>query len=250
MRYTLITGASSGIGYQTALAFARKSKNLILVARRRERLEQLKLEIQRINPNLDVVLKTVDLSERDAIYALYEELKIYSIETLINNAGLGDSSEIIEESLRKIENQIDVNVTALAILSTLYAKDYAMVEGAQIINVSSALGYVVALGNVVYSATKFFASVYTEGLARELSAAGAQLKAKVLAPAITETEFIQVANELENFDYSKGMRMFHTAQEMAGFMIQLYESDKTLGIVSGEYEFELRDGIFPVLDRF
>lgn len=245
MKFTVITGASSGIGYETALAFATKGKNLILVARRLDKLEELKKQIRSINQSLEVVLKSSDLSDRDQVYDLYKDLKHYDIETWINNAGLGDSDLIINEDLQKIENMLRVNIDAVTILSTLYAQDYADAEQAQLINVSSAMGYMLAVGNIVYSATKYYVSAYTEGLAKELS--GHALKAKVLAPAITETEFIDKANNVENFDYSTGVKKYHTAKEMAQFLIELYESNNTVGIVNENYDFVLNDGIYPVL---
>lgn len=107
------------------------------------------------------------------------------------------------------------------------------------------MGYMLAVGNIVYSATKYYVSAYTEGLAKELS--GHALKAKVLAPAITETEFIDKANNVENFDYSTGVKKYHTAKEMAQFLIELYESNNTVGIVNENYDFVLNDGIYPVL---
>lgn len=245
MKFTVITGASSGIGYETALAFATKGKNLILVARRLDKLEELKKQIQSINQSLEVILKGYDLSNHDQVYSLYEDLKSYDIETWINNAGLGDSDLIINEDLHKIENMLRVNIDAVTILSTLYAQDYADAEQAQLINVSSAMGYMLSIGNIVYSATKYYVSAYTEGLAKELS--GHALKAKVLAPAVTETEFIDKANNVENFDYSTGVKKYHTAKEMAQFLIELYESNNTVGIVNENYDFVLNDGIYPIL---
>jgi len=73
MKYTVITGASSGIGYETALAFAKKGKNLILVARRQEQLKQLKEQINQINPSVDVQLFVYDLSVTENVYKFYEE---------------------------------------------------------------------------------------------------------------------------------------------------------------------------------
>lgn len=76
---------------------------------------------------------------------------------------------------------------------------------------------------------------------------GHRLKAKVLAPAITETEFIAKANNLDSFDYSTGVKQYHTAKEMAQFLIKLYESDHIVGIVNEKNEFVLNDGIHPIL---
>ena len=93
-KYTVITGASSGIGYESAKAFAARGKNLVITARRRERLEALKEEIAAIDPTVDVVIREADLSSNDETIALYESLKGYEIETWVNNAGRGDHGDI------------------------------------------------------------------------------------------------------------------------------------------------------------
>ncbi|MFK4302494.1 MULTISPECIES: SDR family oxidoreductase [unclassified Paenibacillus] len=250
MKYTVITGASSGIGYETALAFASRGKNLIIVARRLEKLEELKSKIQGINSDLDVVILTSDLSVTDQAYTLYNDLKEYQIETWINNAGLGESSFVVDQNLDKVEAMLRVNIETLTILSTLYAHDYADIEGTQLINVSSALGYAVAVSSVTYSATKYYVSAFTEGLAKELELKGAKMKAKVLAPAITETEFAKKSIDAEEFDFKANMPKYHTAKQMAGFMVDLYDSNEVVGIVDQNYNFNLRGQIYPVISEF
>jgi short-subunit dehydrogenase len=247
MKYTVITGASSGIGYETALAFAARGKNLIIVARRLERLEELKSKIQEINSDLDVVIRTSDLSITDQAYTLYNDLKEYQIETWINNAGLGEGSSVTDQKLEKVETMLRVNIESLTILSTLYVRDYADVEDTQLINVSSALGYAVALGSVTYSASKYYVSAFTEGLAKELELKGAKIKAKILAPAVTETEFVNKSIDVENFDYKANMLKYHTAKQMADFMLNLYDSNEVVGIVDQNYDFNLRGQIFPMI---
>ena len=74
-KYTVITGASSGIGYETAKAFAGRGKNLVIAARRRDNLEMLKKEILKECPNLDVVIRSTDLSVPENAYQFYEGLK-------------------------------------------------------------------------------------------------------------------------------------------------------------------------------
>ncbi len=247
MKYTVITGASSGIGYKTALAFAERGKNLILVARRKENLEEIKEEISQIDGELDVVVQTADLSITENVYHLYEKLSQYQLETFINNAGFGNFDPIADQDLPKIEKMLHLNNEALTILSTLFARDYADTEGTQLINVSSGGGYSVVAGAVTYCATKFFVSAFTEGLAQELAGKGAAMKVKVLAPAATETEFLKRSTDMdEDIDYNDAVPKFHTADEMAQFMLELYDSNKVVGIVDGEtYEFQLRDPIFP-----
>lgn len=250
-KYTVITGASSGIGYETALAFARRGKNLVIVARRTEELEKLKSEIANINPDLDVVIKTVDLSISKNAYKLYEELKEYKIETWINNAGFGNFASVGDQNLPKIETLLHLNIEALTILSSLYVRDYSTVEGTQLINVSSGGGYTIVGNAITYCASKFYVSAFTEGLAHELKEQGANMQAKVLAPAATETEFAKVSNDLkENVSLKGLLPKYHTAKEMAGFMLDLYDSEKVVGIVDGEtYEFQLKDPIHPYIGK-
>ncbi|MBY8914526.1 SDR family NAD(P)-dependent oxidoreductase [Bacillus sp. YC2] len=247
MKYTVITGASSGIGYETALAFAARGKNLIIVARRLDKLEELKSAIQNINPDLDVIIRTSDLSVTDQAYTLYNNLKEYQIETWINNAGLGESSSVIDQNLDKVETMLRVNIESLTILSTLFVRDYSDVEGTQLINVSSALGYAIAVGSITYSASKYFVSAFTEGLAKELELKGAKMKVKVLAPAVTETEFMKHASDTDEFNYKEYIPKYHTAEQMADFMMNLYDSHHVVGVVDENYEFKLRDQIYPIL---
>ncbi|MGD8189517.1 SDR family NAD(P)-dependent oxidoreductase [Brevibacillus ginsengisoli] len=250
MKYTVITGASSGIGYESALAFAAREKNLIIAARRTEELEKLKSKVAEINADLDVVIRTVDLSDKANVYEFYESLRNYQIETWINNAGFGNFASVGEQNLNKIETMLHLNIEALTVLSSLYVRDYAEVDGTQIINISSGGGYLIVADAVTYCATKFYVSAFTEGLAQELKEKGAALQAKVLAPAATETEFAKRALDSDSFQYEGVVPKFHTAKEMAGFMLELYDSEKVVGIVNGEtYEFQLRDPIYPYVTR-
>lgn len=250
MKYTVITGASSGIGYETALAFAARGKNLIIAARRTEELEKLKSKVANINADLDVVIRTVDLSVTANVYAFYESLQNYVIETWINNAGVGNFASVREQNLNKIETMLHLNIEALTVLSSLYVRDYADVEGTQIINISSGGGYQIVSDAVTYCATKFYVSAFTEGLAQELKEKGAAMQVKVLAPATTETEFIKSAFDLDKFHYEGVVSKFHTAKEMAGFMLDLYDSEKIIGIVNEKkYNFELSDPIYPFVAK-
>ncbi|TBX77422.1 SDR family NAD(P)-dependent oxidoreductase [Bacillus mycoides] len=246
MKHTVITGASSGIGYETALAFATRGKNLIIAARRTEELGKLKSKVAEINPDLDVVIRTVDLSVTANVYEFYESLQVYQIDTWINNAGFGNFASIGEQKLNKIETMLHLNIEALTVLSSLYVRDYADVEGTQIINISSGGGYRIVADAVTYCATKFYVSAFTEGLAQELKEKGAAMQAKVLAPAATETEFAKRSYDVDNFEYNNVVPKFHTAEQMAGFLLNLYDSEKVVGIVNGEtYDFELRDPMYP-----
>ncbi|WP_057915510.1 SDR family NAD(P)-dependent oxidoreductase [Peribacillus muralis] len=250
MKYTVITGASSGIGYEAALAFASRGKNLILVARRKQNLDELKTKIEEMNKELDIVIHATDLTVAENVYGLYESLKDMQIETWINNAGFGNFDKVGEHSLPKIEKMLHLNIEALTILSSLYVRDYSNVEGTQLINISSGGGYTLVADAITYCATKFYVSAFTEGLAHELKGQGAKMQAKVLAPAATETEFAKRSFDVDEFNYDVTVPKYHTAQEMAEFLIELYEHEKVVGIVNAKnYEFELKDPIFPYASR-
>ena len=245
-KYTVITGASSGIGYEAAKAFAERGKNLVITARRKDRLEMLKQEILGKYPDLDIVIRSADLSVPENVYRLYESLRDYEIETWINNAGFGNYDSVADQDLGKIRMMLNLNIEALTILSSLYVRDYKDAEGTQLINISSCGGYTIVPTAVTYCAAKFYVSTFTEGLARELEEVGAKMRAKVLAPAATKTEFGMVANNVSEYDYDKSFGTYHTGRQAAGFLLELYDSGKVVGIVDREsFSFRLADPLFP-----
>ncbi len=245
-KYTVITGASSGIGYETAKAFARRGKNLIIVARRTKLLDKLREEIKREDPQIDVVVKTADLSVTLNVYQIYGELEGFELETWINNAGFGSYRCVAEQELGRIQTMLRLNVEALTIFSTLFVRDYKDVEGTQLINVSSAGGYVIVPNAVTYCATKFYVAAFTEGLARELRDSRAKLQAKVFAPAATQTEFGKIANGVESYDYDRLFGTYLTSRQAAELFMQLYDGKETVGAVDREtFQFRLSEPVFP-----
>lgn len=245
-KYTVITGASSGIGYAAAKAFAQRNKNLILIARRIDKLRQLKAEIQAENSEIDIQLYATDLSVTKNIYQLFEDVSAYELDTWINNAGFGMYGELAENEPAMIEAMLHLNIEALTLLSTLFVKKYHSSPEAQLINVSSAGGYIIVPTAIIYCATKFFVNAFTEGLAEELKSSGAELQAKVLAPAATKTEFGKVANQVDSYDYDQAFSRYHTSDEMAQFLLQLYDSREVVGYINRDsFTFEMSQGRLP-----
>ncbi len=244
-RYAVITGASSGIGYETAKAFASRGKNVIVVARRKDNLETLKIKIQKDFPSVDVVIRNCDLTMQENVYKFYSSLRDYQLETWINSAGFGNYASIAHQNLEKIEAMLRLNIEALTILSSLFVRDYKDVPGTQLINISSCGGYTIVPTAVTYCATKFYVSAFTEGLAWELKESGAKMQAKVLAPAATQTEFGMIANDVNEYDYDQLFGTYHTSRQVAKFIMELYDSNYILGLVDREtFTFELRDPLF------
>ena len=241
-KYVAITGVSSGIGREAAMRFAQRGKNLILVARNANGLEAVKKEIAALDSTLEVVVKPADLSKNENAHILYASLKNFAIETWINNAGLGEYRAVHDQDLAKMEQMLGLNVAAVAILSTLYARDYRETDNAQLINISSVGGYTIVPTAVTYCATKFFVSAFTEGLARELTETGAKLRAKVFAPAATKTNFGNVANGITDYDYDKSFGTYHTCAQTVDFLMRLYDNALPVGLVDREtFTFSLCD---------
>ena len=124
-KYTVITGASSGIGRETAKAFANRGKNLIVAARRTENLEALKREILEQHPTLDVVIRTVDLSVLENVYQFYSSLKDFQLETWVNNAGFGnyDSVADFNTALAPTPDELTEFLAAIADVSGTISPD-------------------------------------------------------------------------------------------------------------------------------
>ena len=171
-KYTVITGASSGIGYETAKAFAGRGKNLAIAARRMDNLKMLKKEILEEHPDLDIVIRSTDLSVPENAYRFYEGLKDYGIETWVNNAGFGNYDSVAGQDLGKIGAMLHLNIEALTILSSLFVRDYKDVDGTQLINISSAGGYTIVPTAVTYCAAKFYVSTFTGRGENESKGAG------------------------------------------------------------------------------
>ncbi|WP_151716685.1 SDR family oxidoreductase [Acinetobacter sp. TUM15071] len=245
MKTALITGASAGIGKALAYQFAQQGFNLILVARRSEALEQIKQDLEN-RYSIQVENQIFDLAVSGQTAVLYDTVKHHKIDVLINNAGFGDYDLAWNADLSKVMKMIDLNVSALTDLSLRYVKDYVD-EDAVLINVSTVGGYAEVDVAVPYCATKFYVSSFTEGLDFSLRTQGKNMRAKVLAPAGTQSEFHNVAADGSGIDINElyNGAVLMTAEQLAESAYQLYLSDKTVGMVNAENEFELKDAIFP-----
>ena len=248
-RYTVITGASSGIGRAAAELFAKRGRNLILTARREDRLEKMQSEFRREYPETDTLIYKADLSVKEQAYQFYNFTKSYCVETWINNAGRGYIKKADQQDVDTVLEMIRLNVDAVTILSLLYIGDYKDLEGSTLINVSSVAGYTLYKVNNAYSASKFYVGAFTEGLAKELNGDGHPIRVKVLAPSGVMTEFASVATGrivTEEMQKASGRKTM-TADEMAGCLWTLYKSDKITGIVEKDHSFRMYDGVFSYI---
>jgi short-subunit dehydrogenase len=245
MSRVLVTGASAGAGRSIAIRFAKAGYDLYLAARRPELLESLRSEIER-DFGVNVLIQPCDLAREEDVLSLYKKANDAGISVMINNAGVGDWNFVWDLSLEKLNAMIDLNSRALAVLSTLFVRDRKDTD-ACLINVTSLAGYSIFGAAVPYSASKFFATVFTEGLIHDLASIGSPMKVKVMTPGPIDTEFTSISlaeTKLPALDAS-GVN-FHTPEEIAEFTFELYESDQPVGTVNlSDMTFSLGDVIHP-----
>ncbi len=195
--YILITGASSGIGYEMAKQLASKNFNLLLVARSEAKLLKLQQEIK-LHHNIEVEYLLYDLSEPNSAKELYNQVKEknYLVTGLINNAGFGDYGNFVEMPLKKDEEMIAVNITALVGLTKLFGADMVKAGKGRIMNVASLLSFLPFPYYSVYSATKSFVLAFTETISAEIEGTGVTVTA--LCPGTVETPFHTAAMRKTN----------------------------------------------------
>jgi len=183
----LITGASSGIGAEFARQLAPHARALILVARRLDRLEALKRELDR--PGLTIHCHTADLADEVQIEALLASLAASGerVSLLINNAGLGDHGFFEESDWSRVSAMLDVNITALTRLTHALLPDLVRAGRGAILNVSSIASLLPLPKMAVYAATKAYVTSFSEALRGELRGTGVSVTA--LCPGPVNTEF-------------------------------------------------------------
>ena len=186
----LITGASSGIGRDIARYLALKGYNLILVARREERLNELKNELG----SVEVKVIKSDLSIAENCFKLYEDTKSDGVDFLVNNAGFGVYGKFNEVPIEEELRLIDTNIKALHILTKLYLKDMIAKNSGYILNVSSASGFLAGPTFSSYYASKNYVVRLTEAIHEELRRDKINVKISALCPGPVNTEFNKVAN--------------------------------------------------------
>ena len=191
----MITGASAGIGTEFARRLATSGYDLVLIARRRERLDALVAELQAAHPGLRAEALAFDLAAPESVGAIVTELGRANIvvDLLVNNAGFGAHGVFVGQDAGNAAGQIAVNVNALVALTRAFVP--AMVERRRggVINLASTAGFQPVPNMAVYGATKAFVLSFSEALHEELRGSGVRVVA--LAPGATATEFFGIAGE-------------------------------------------------------
>lgn len=189
MAYTLITGASSGIGLATARLLAQQGQNLLLVARRKDRLESLQKEL---GPKCEVHIAALDITSAESTKKLTTVFKnLDKVETLINNAGLAKGMNPLQEgAIEDWDVMLQTNVMGLLRMSRLILPHMLKNKTGHIINIGSVAGkWAYPKGNV-YCASKAAVHMLTETLRMDLLGSG--IRVTEICPGMVETEFSEV----------------------------------------------------------
>ena len=214
-RTVLITGASKGIGRALAELFAKEGYNLILVARSKQLLDEIKIKLEaQYDTNVEVVIK--DLSQDNAAEYIYSEtsLKNINVDILVNNAGFGDFGEFHNSNWDKQRMMVQVNVLSLMNMTRLFIKPMIERGYGKILNVASIAAF--QPGGplmAVYYATKAFVLSFTEALSKELEGTGVTVTA--LCPGPTKTDFEQAASMTDS-------RLFNTLKVAAAEEVAIH----------------------------
>ena len=189
----LITGASAGLGREFARQLAGQARSLVLVARREQRLSELRGELTQHHPNLVVHIRETDLADLAQLKELvaWLEREKINVDLLINNAGLGDTGPFATSDLKRNEQMMLVNMVALTSLTRHLVPQMIARKRGGILNVSSSAGFLPIPGFAVYAASKAYVTSFSEALRTELRGAGVSVCA--LCPGPVHTEFQEVA---------------------------------------------------------
>ena len=222
----VITGASAGIGREFARQLASRAKLLILVARRRDRLEQLRTELVARNPALLVNIRETDLSNLEQTMQLAALLTNEPIDFLINNAGVGDHGSFATADPIHVNEQVLVNVLALTALTRALLPRMIAQERGAILNVSSSAGFLPLPGIAAYAATKAYVTSFSEAIRAETRGCGITVTA--LCPGPVDTEFAEVANRESRGEKPRAGLMHVAVEKVAQAGLRAIEQDKAL----------------------
>jgi short-subunit dehydrogenase len=236
----LITGASSGIGMGLAKLFAADGSDLVLVARREDRLNELAEELKSEH-GIEVLVLPKDLSKKTSPKEIFNHLKKEKIEidVLVNNAGFGSRGTVSELDTDLQVDMVQVNAAALTHLTSLFLP--GIIERGQggILNVGSLAGFQPGPNLAVYFATKAYVLSFTEALAEEIS--NPNIKVSCFAPGPVKTEFGEKSDLEDSLLFKMSLMDLEPAVK-AGY--EGFRKGKTI-VIPG-----LKQQIVPFLNRF
>jgi len=192
----LITGASTGIGFELARCFARDDYRVVLVARHLDELKEAARLLHQEFGGVDIVLLPFDLSRPEAPEQIYAETdkRGFVIDALVNDAGFGETGYFNDTDMQTELNMIQVNAASLVHLTKLYLRDMMERNAGRILQLGSVASFTPSPCQAVYAATKAFVLSFTESVQHELKQQKSPVTMTILCPPPTDTNFFRVAH--------------------------------------------------------
>jgi len=212
-KHALITGATSGIGYELSKLFAKDGYNLVLVARNEENLKQTAAEMEKLNSAIHTHIIPADLLKSDAAQKVYDkttELGI-TVNVLVNDAGQGEWGRFIKTYLQREIDIVQLNIISLMSLTKFYLKEMVERNEGRILQLASSVSKAPSPYLSVYAATKAFVLSFTEALNEELK--DTEVSITALQPGATDTDFFHKAKAENTVTYKESD--LYTAEEVA-----------------------------------
>lgn len=250
----LVTGASSGIGIDLARELAQRGHNLVLVARREERLDEVAAELRSDSVRVETIAcDLADPAARDALPAQIAELGL-TVSILVNNAGYGSAGKFTELDGAAEAQMVRLNCEAPVALASVYAKEMVGRGSGAILNVASSAGFQPIPKQATYAATKAFMLNWSDALHAELKGPGVAVTA--LCPGPVETEFAEVAGAEGLFDNAPGFSMV-SSEDVARQAIEGLEKNRrnvvpglAIKIATTSSRFTPRSVLLPAMSKF
>lgn len=239
----LITGASAGIGEELARVHAEKGGDLILVARRKERLESIATEL-RAEYGVQVQVIAADLAKPGAAKKLMADVDALGmqVDVLINNAGFGGHGKFHESGLERDQRMMQLNMVALTELAYYFSQGMVERGAGKILNVGSTAGFLPGPLQAVYYASKAYVNSFSQAIANELRGTGVTVT--VLCPGPVATEF----QEAGDLDGVKGFDLAADARSVALCGYRAMERGELLAVNDRKIRV-LLEGVLPFLPR-
>ncbi len=227
----VVTGASSGIGYATALAIAKAGAKVVAGARRKDRLEQLQKEIEKIGG--ECITVACDVTKRSDCENLIDAAikKWNRVDILINNAGLMPLSFVKNLKIDEWEKMVDVNIKGVLYCTAAVIPHLLTQKSGHIVNISSIAGRVVFPAGSVYCATKYAVRAFSEGLRQELSTRN-NIRVTTIEPGVVATELTDTITDksLEAFVKSVKDMQALKAEDIANSILFAVESPPHMNV--------------------
>ena len=242
LKYTLITGATSGIGLELARIYAAEAENLILVARREEVLKQLAEELaERYQIRVQTFAGDLSRPETARDLVRWTREKGYEVDTLINNAGVGNYGQFHKLDVKKEWEMLQLNVMTLMYLTRSFLPGMVFRGRGGVLNVASVAAFAPGPKMADYYASKAYVLSFTQALAEELR--NTKLKISALCPGPVQTGFQEAANLSASKRFKQMAQSGWSAKQVARYAYQRFQQGEVV-IVPG-----LSNQVLAVLAR-